>query len=654
MSWLSTLLIAGSVFISGTELPSSHYTNYTNTKINSKKIVTSDETERFEQTYPFDPNGKISVSNLNGSITVEAWDNPQIYLEAVKIANSKERLSDVSIDIQAGQSSFAVKTDYKSWKNRNWNDRDQNYGKLEVNFRLKVPRTAVLNEIESVNGSVKVSDMTNYTEISAVNGSVTAANLRGTAKLSTVNGSVNVDFDQLSSDAVISLGTVNGSVRLAIPSTANATLRADTVNGSINNEFGLPVRKGKYVGRDLYGRIGTGEVKIKLNSVNGGLYINRKNDGGTPNPAVNLLPQKDSDDFEDTFDTEFDENFNVNVGKLNKTAQKAARDAKREAAKVRVSEKQMADIREKTRAEIARVQPELEKLNEEALKIAEEAIERERIRERIETRGAEFAQLADTVRLARAPYIVEKTGSFDVEGTPKVSIRADNCSVTVRGWDKPEVKYSITRAVRDRSGEPPQVSISNNKRKGGAAETGSDVEIEVVSDDASGSELLRNGANSVRVEVFVPKKSNIRIQTNREIRLEGVTGELELIGEDDSINVRDSSGTLNLNTNSGLVRVIGFDGEVISETDTADIMLEGKFRKISATGDTGRIYLTVPAATDAMVEVCGNVEVENSAQTLVRQNETTLKFGKGGAAAFNFKMDSGKLYVRPQSSLYTN
>lgn len=339
MSWLTSLLIAGAVFISGNEMPavSTYQNNYSTIEISSAKNGTADETERFEQTYPFDKNGKIEVSNLNGSITIEAWDNPQIYLETVKIADTKERLSYVDIEIEAGQSNFAVKTDYKSWKNRSQNDRNRDYGKLEVNFRLKVPRTAILDAIESVNGSVTVSNMTNYTEISAVNGTVKAENLRGTAKLSTVNGSVNVDFDQLNNDSIISLGTVNGSVRLAIPSNANATLKADTVNGSINNDFGLSVRKGKYVGRDLYGRIGTGEVKIKLNSVNGGLYITRKNDGGTPNPAVNLLPQKSSEDFDDSFEREFDRNFDLNMSRINKTVEKALK----EADKVKLSEKEL-------------------------------------------------------------------------------------------------------------------------------------------------------------------------------------------------------------------------------------------------------------------------------------------------------------------------
>ena len=74
------------------------------------------------------------------------------------------------------------------------------------------------------------------------------------------------------------------------------TVKADSLNGNITNDFGLPVNKGKYVGRNLYGRLGGGDVQIKLSSVNGGLAIGRRNDGRSLSPATNLLPEKGKDD----------------------------------------------------------------------------------------------------------------------------------------------------------------------------------------------------------------------------------------------------------------------------------------------------------------------------------------------------------------------
>ena len=152
---------------------------------------------------------------------------------------------------------------------------------MEVQFHLTVPRTAVLSGIETVNGSVTVSNFTNQTNVSAVNGQVTATNLRGAANLSTVNGTVVADFDRLEPGSKISLETVNGKVNLTIPSDSSATVKAESVNGNITNDFGLPVRKGKYVGRDLYGKLGSGDTNVKLESVNGELAILKKKDGKT-------------------------------------------------------------------------------------------------------------------------------------------------------------------------------------------------------------------------------------------------------------------------------------------------------------------------------------------------------------------------------------
>ena len=293
MSWLYSIIFAGLMFSTESSLPATQNTNY----VETETIVMADETEKFEQTYSLSANGRVSVSNVNGSITIETWDNNQVKLEVVKTADSKERLAEAEIKIDAKPDAFSVETNYGNAQRNsgNWNN-----AKIEVEYRLTVPRNAVLNEIEAVNGSISISNAYNLTKASAVNGGIKASNLRGTAILSTVNGTVEADFDQLQTGSKISLNTVNGTVNLIIPSDANATLRADSVNGNITNDFGLPVRKGQYVGRDLYGKVGSGDVQIRLNSVNGALSIKRKSDGKNVNPATNLLQQKSEDeDFED-------------------------------------------------------------------------------------------------------------------------------------------------------------------------------------------------------------------------------------------------------------------------------------------------------------------------------------------------------------------
>ncbi len=185
MSWLYSIVFAGLMFSS--QSSSVNVTPGANANTQPvAEVVRGDETERFEQTYPLTANGRVAVSNVNGSIIVNAWDRNEVKLVAVKTADSKERLSDVEIKIDARADSLTVETSYDNWKNRSDGDRWRS-GKLQVDFELSVPRGAMLNEIETVNGSVTVADFSNYTKISAVNGNVKATNLRGTANLSTVS-----------------------------------------------------------------------------------------------------------------------------------------------------------------------------------------------------------------------------------------------------------------------------------------------------------------------------------------------------------------------------------------------------------------------------------------------------------------------------------
>ena len=40
--------------------------------------------ERFEQTVPLRPGSEVRLSNANGAVTLEAWDRPEVRIEAEK------------------------------------------------------------------------------------------------------------------------------------------------------------------------------------------------------------------------------------------------------------------------------------------------------------------------------------------------------------------------------------------------------------------------------------------------------------------------------------------------------------------------------------------------------------------------------------------
>jgi len=60
------------------------------------------ERESFEQTIPFNFGGTFSVENINGSITIETWNEGSVRIQAEKKADSYEDLQRIEIIIQGG------------------------------------------------------------------------------------------------------------------------------------------------------------------------------------------------------------------------------------------------------------------------------------------------------------------------------------------------------------------------------------------------------------------------------------------------------------------------------------------------------------------------------------------------------------------------
>lgn len=224
--------------------------------------------EEFHQTYPLKAQGKVSLDNLNGNVRVVTWDREEIKVDAVKRAKKQEYLDLVKIEVDAKADRIRIKSKHTEPKSR----KDRN-NSASVDYVLTVPRQCRLDKISTVNGGVEIENVNGDVEAESVNGPVTATGLAGEVELSTVNGQLKAGLVELKKP--VSLKSVNGSVTLAVPANANANVSADTVNGSIENDFSLTSKKHFPVGRSLDGKLGEGGSKIKMSTVNGGIHLDR-------------------------------------------------------------------------------------------------------------------------------------------------------------------------------------------------------------------------------------------------------------------------------------------------------------------------------------------------------------------------------------------
>jgi DUF4097 and DUF4098 domain-containing protein YvlB len=253
-------------------------------------------TEEFHQTYAITAGGRVELDNINGDVHISSWDRNEVKVDAVKYADTKERLDEAKIEIDSRNDSLSIRTKYADHDHTwNWGSHNNPAG---VEYTLTVPRTVRLDEIKLINGALDVSGVGGEVNASLINGRLEAHNLAGRARLSTINGRLDARFDELAGRSV-ELNSVNGSVELTIPSDSKAELEASTVSGGISNDFGLHVNNHQYVGHDLRGELGTGGTHIKLENVNGRIAIHHAEDGRTLSP-VKDLSHGDKDDDDDS------------------------------------------------------------------------------------------------------------------------------------------------------------------------------------------------------------------------------------------------------------------------------------------------------------------------------------------------------------------
>lgn len=254
-------------------------------------------TEEFHQTYALTADGRVELDNINGSVHITSWDRNEVKVDAVKSADTKERLDEAKIEIDSHGSSLSIRTKYPE-RDNNWNWGSRN-NPASVEYTLTVPRTVRLDEIKLINGSLDLSGVSGEVNASCINGRLEAHNLAGRAHLSTINGRLNAQFDQLARQSM-ELNSVNGSVDVTIPSDSNAEVEASTVSGNIDNDFGLHVNHHRFVGHDLKGELGSGGTHIRISNVNGRIEVHHAQDGHAMSPVKDLSGRDKEDDDDDS------------------------------------------------------------------------------------------------------------------------------------------------------------------------------------------------------------------------------------------------------------------------------------------------------------------------------------------------------------------
>ena len=257
--------------------------------------------EDVDKTLDVEPNSLIEIIHVNGSAKISAWNE-----DKVKVTGE---LGERTEEFRFERDGNSVIIEVKVKKSKSWN-----WGKDNKGDRLEifVPAKTRL-EYQSINASVRVSDIEGEADIQVINGSVRAENLSGRIEIESVNGdirgtslvgelsvssvngeislkhiegdelsvgSVNGEIEVISNARQISVETVNGEIDLTAQDVSD--VQATTVNGSIELNMNL-LANGKVRASSVSGRIDLGfqsdvSAKFDIQAHAGGSIKNRLTD----------------------------------------------------------------------------------------------------------------------------------------------------------------------------------------------------------------------------------------------------------------------------------------------------------------------------------------------------------------------------------------
>lgn len=235
-------------------------------------------TETVDRTFNVRPGATVTLKNVNGRITVKAWDQPRVKVVAVKEVEAdrdelKKVMQALRVEFVERDGGLSINTRYPNEDRKVSSLFDWMFGdhvEAEVQYDLMVPRTMNV-DVTNTNGSIRLSDVTGKHELDTTNGKIEVSRCSGSLDASTTNGSITAELQQVTKGQPLSFSTTNGRIEVAVPANLAVDVDAGTTNGSIKTE--LPVATTKIGSNSLRGSINGGGTPLRMRTTNGGISI---------------------------------------------------------------------------------------------------------------------------------------------------------------------------------------------------------------------------------------------------------------------------------------------------------------------------------------------------------------------------------------------
>lgn len=233
--------------------------------------------ETIDQTFNVRPGAKVRLSNVNGRITIDSWDQPRVHVVAVKKANGDRNdlpryMKEMRVEMQQKDGGLVINTIHPKqdgdWGFFDWILGDHVNG--SVTYTVTVPRTMNV-DVSNTNGTISLSQVTGEIELDTTNGKIEVERCAGSIDASTTNGSIEAEMIRVTKGQPLRFETTNGRISVTVPRDAAMDVDAGTTNGSISTD--LPVVTMEKDRNSLRGTINGGGTRLRARTTNGGIEI---------------------------------------------------------------------------------------------------------------------------------------------------------------------------------------------------------------------------------------------------------------------------------------------------------------------------------------------------------------------------------------------
>ena len=251
---------------------------------------------------PLKPGSEVRLTNVNGGVTVDAWDRNEVQIEAEKMvragsdAAARKLMGQIHIDVAPGPAGLRIDTRIPKREEGGLLADLFNGGGVSVGvtYKLHVPRHVALDvltsngaiqaggtlgnaHLKTNNGGITVREVSGNLDLESSNGAIGVARSAGSLKAVTTNGAIDAELLHLAAGD-LHLETTNGGVSVRLPKDARLSVDAETSNGGIHSDF--PVPGGQPGKHSLKGEINGGGAKLFIRTSNGGVHIRQGPAGG--------------------------------------------------------------------------------------------------------------------------------------------------------------------------------------------------------------------------------------------------------------------------------------------------------------------------------------------------------------------------------------